>query len=315
MEKLEKLYEGKAKILHKTSDPDLLIQYFKDDASAFDGKKKGTIVDKGVMNNHMSSRIFEYLEEHGVKTHYVKTLNDREMLVKNLDIIPVEVVLRNVAAGSLCKRLVLAQDQVRRQKAERNLQRAQTRLAIVVPLVLLLVFVLLFFSLKRMRDVLIIYSGIPLAAVGAILALWLRGIPFSVSAAVGFIALTGIAVLNGQILIEAIREQIAAGSPVAAGVIEAAKTRLRPVLATGVTDAVGFFPMAISTGVGSEVQRPLATVVIGGIVTSTLLTLVVLPALYATFGDGRSSTTVDDDPVDDGDGTETQEHPSVLENA
>ena len=105
MEKLEKLYEGKAKILYKTADPDLLIQYFKDDASAFDGKKKGTIVDKGVMNNHMSSRIFEYLEENGVKTHFVKNLNDREMLVKNLDIIPVEVVLRNVAAGSLCKRL------------------------------------------------------------------------------------------------------------------------------------------------------------------------------------------------------------------
>lgn len=105
MEKLEKLYEGKAKILYKTADPDLLIQYFKDDASAFDGKKKGTIVDKGVMNNHMSSRIFEYLEENGVKTHFVKNLNDREMLVKSLDIIPVEVVLRNVAAGSLCKRL------------------------------------------------------------------------------------------------------------------------------------------------------------------------------------------------------------------
>ena len=105
MEKLEKLYEGKAKILYKTSDPDLLIQYFKDDASAFDGKKKGTIVDKGVMNNHMSSRIFEYLEGEGVKTHFVKNINDREMLVKSLEIIPVEVVLRNVAAGSLCKRL------------------------------------------------------------------------------------------------------------------------------------------------------------------------------------------------------------------
>lgn len=105
MEKLEKLYEGKAKILYKTSDPDLLIQYFKDDASAFDGKKKGTIVDKGVMNNHMSTRIFEYLEENGVKTHFVENLNDREMLVKSLKIIPVEVVLRNVAAGSLCKRL------------------------------------------------------------------------------------------------------------------------------------------------------------------------------------------------------------------
>jgi phosphoribosylaminoimidazole-succinocarboxamide synthase len=105
MERLEKLYEGKAKILYNTSDPELMVQYFKDDASAFDGKKKGTIVDKGVMNNHMSSRIFQYLEGEGIKTHFVKNLNDREMLVKKLDIIPIEVVLRNVAAGSLCKRL------------------------------------------------------------------------------------------------------------------------------------------------------------------------------------------------------------------
>ncbi len=112
MERLEKLYEGKAKILYKTSDPDLLVQYFKDDASAFDGKKKGTIVDKGVMNNHMSSKIFQYLEGEGIKTHFVKNLNDREMLVKKLDIIPVEVVLRNVAAGSLCKRLGIEEGRV-----------------------------------------------------------------------------------------------------------------------------------------------------------------------------------------------------------
>jgi len=105
MERLEKIYEGKAKIIYNTSDPDLVIQYFKDDASAFDGKKKGTIVDKGVMNNHISSRIFQFLESEGVETHFVETLNDREMLVKKLDIIPVEVVLRNIAAGSLTKRL------------------------------------------------------------------------------------------------------------------------------------------------------------------------------------------------------------------
>ena len=105
MERLEKIYEGKAKIIYTTSDPDLVIQYFKDDASAFDGKKKGTIVDKGVMNNHISSRIFQFLENEGVKTHFVETLNDREMLVKRLDVIPVEVVLRNIAAGSLSKRL------------------------------------------------------------------------------------------------------------------------------------------------------------------------------------------------------------------
>ena len=112
MERLEKLYEGKAKILYNTSDPDLMVQYFKDDASAFDGKKKGTIVDKGVMNNHMSSRIFQYLEGEGIKTHFVKNINDREMLVKKLDIIPIEVVLRNVAAGSLCKRLGIEQGMI-----------------------------------------------------------------------------------------------------------------------------------------------------------------------------------------------------------
>ncbi|MBC8285139.1 MAG: phosphoribosylaminoimidazolesuccinocarboxamide synthase [Nitrospinae bacterium] len=112
MEKLEQLYEGKAKILYKTSNPDLLIQYFKDDASAFNGVKKGTIVDKGVMNNHMSTRIFQYLEGEGVKTHFEKNLNDREMLVKILEIIPVEVVVRNVAAGSLCKRLGIEEGRV-----------------------------------------------------------------------------------------------------------------------------------------------------------------------------------------------------------
>ncbi len=164
-----------------------------------------------------------------------------------------------------------------------NLERAKLRLAIVVPAVLLLVFFLLYFSLKDLRDVLIIYTGIPFAAVGAIFALWWRGIPFSVSAAVGFIALSGIAVLNGQILIEAIRESLRSGLPRREAIIQAGKTRLRPVLATAITDAAGFIPMAISTGVGSEIQRPLATVVIGGIVTSTLLTLFVLPVIGSAF--------------------------------
>ncbi len=174
-----------------------------------------------------------------------------------------------------------------------NLQRAQRRLAIVVPVVLVLVFVLLYFSLGRVRDVLIIYSGIPLAAVGAVVALWVRGIPFSVSAAVGFIALTGIAVLNGQILLEAIRERRSSGVSGLEAVTAAARSRFRPVLATGITDAVGFLPMALSVGIGSEVQRPLATVVIGGIVTSTLLTLVVLPVLAQVTGDSGAPEPAD----------------------
>ncbi len=164
-----------------------------------------------------------------------------------------------------------------------NLERARLRLGVVVPLTLVLVFLLLQFSLGSLRDVLLIYTGIPFAAVGGVLALWYREMPFSVSAAVGFIALTGIAVLNGQILVSAIRSFCGQGLAIPEAVMTAARQRLRPVLATGITDAAGFIPMALSTGVGAEVQRPLATVVIGGILTSTLLTLFVLPLLYRTL--------------------------------
>ena len=165
-----------------------------------------------------------------------------------------------------------------------NLERSQKRLALVVPLTLLLIFVLLWFSLKKLRDVLIIYTGIPLAAVGGVFALWMRGIPFSVSAAVGFIALAGIAVLNGQVMIAAIRTFLDDGLPLVEAVIGGARQRLLPVVATAVVDAAGFLPMALSSGVGAEVQRPLATVVIGGVLTSTVLTLLVLPTLYVVVG-------------------------------
>ncbi len=112
MEKIEKIYEGKAKTLYATSDPDLIVQHFKDEATAFDGKKKGTIEQKGVLNNKISTRIFKYLESKGVKTHFVEMLNDREMLVKKLRIIPVEVVVRNIVAGSLSKRLAIEEGTV-----------------------------------------------------------------------------------------------------------------------------------------------------------------------------------------------------------
>lgn len=170
-----------------------------------------------------------------------------------------------------------------------NLERSQKRLMLVVPLTLLLIFFLLYFSLKRLSDVLIIYTGIPLAAVGGIVALYLRGIPFSVSAAIGFIALSGIAVLNGQVLVSAIRGLLEEGLPLVEAVTGAAKQRLVPVLATAVTDAMGFLPMAVSVGVGAEVQRPLATVVVGGVITSTLLTLFVLPTLIIMFGNNKVS--------------------------
>ena len=171
-----------------------------------------------------------------------------------------------------------------------NLERSQKRLAVVVPLTLLLIFVLLWFSLKRLRDVLIIYTGIPLAAVGGVFALWLRDIPFSVSAAVGFIALAGLAVLNGQVLVAAIRNFYDNGATLADAVVQGARQRLLPVVATASVAAAGFLPMALSTGVGAEVQRPLATVVIGGVLTSTLLTLFVLPAFYLLLDKKRADT-------------------------
>lgn len=168
-----------------------------------------------------------------------------------------------------------------------HLIRSRQRFMIVVPLTLALIFFLLYLSLRSLRDVLIIYTGIPFAVIGGVLALWMRGMPFSVSAAVGFIALSGIAVLNGQVLVAAIRNFRVEGLPLTEAVISAAKQRLRPVLATAITDAVGFIPMAISTGVGAEVQRPLATVVVCGVITSTLLTLVVLPVVYLAFNKAR----------------------------
>lgn len=172
-----------------------------------------------------------------------------------------------------------------------NLERARNRLKVVVPATLLLVFLLLSLSMKNLRDVLLIYTGIPFALVGGVFALSLRGIPFSVSAAIGFIALSGIAVLNGQILVTAIRSFIDEGQELADAVMNAARQRLRPVLATAITDAAGFLPMALSTGVGAEVQRPLATVVIGGVITSTALTLFILPLLYTVFG-GNQRTAI-----------------------
>ncbi len=164
----------------------------------------------------------------------------------------------------------------------KNLEQSTLRFMIVVPITLALIFFLLYLSLKNVRDVLIIYTGIPFAVVGGVFSLWIRGIPFSVSAAVGFIALSGIAVLNGQVLVATIRTCLEEGLQAGEAVVHAATIRLRPVLATAITDAVGFIPMAVSTGIGAEVQRPLATVVIGGVVTSTMLTLFVLPLLYLT---------------------------------
>lgn len=161
-----------------------------------------------------------------------------------------------------------------------NLQSATQRLQIVVPVSLLLVFVLLFAMFGNAKDGLLVFTGIPFALTGGILALWLRDIPMSISAAVGFIALSGVAVLNGLVMISYIRTLREEGMPLDAAIRDGALTRLRPVLMTALVASLGFIPMAIATGTGAEVQRPLATVVIGGILSSTLLTLLVLPILY-----------------------------------
>lgn len=157
---------------------------------------------------------------------------------------------------------------------------ASRRLAVVVPVTLIIIFGLLFMALGSAKDAVIVFSGVPLALTGGVVALALRGIPLSISAAVGFIALSGVAVLNGLVMIAFIRKLREQGDPLDSAIVDGALGRLRPVLMTALVASLGFVPMALNVGAGSEVQRPLATVVIGGIVSSTLLTLLVLPALY-----------------------------------
>ena len=161
-----------------------------------------------------------------------------------------------------------------------QLQSATKRLQIVVPVALLLVFMLLFAMFGNVKDGLLVFTGVPFALTGGIVALWLRDIPLSISAGVGFIALSGVAVLNGLVMVAFIRTLREEGRSLDRAIEEGALTRLRPVLMTALVASLGFIPMAIATGTGAEVQRPLATVVIGGILSSTILTLLVLPLLY-----------------------------------
>ncbi|MCL4677146.1 MAG: CusA/CzcA family heavy metal efflux RND transporter [Alphaproteobacteria bacterium] len=164
-----------------------------------------------------------------------------------------------------------------------NLVAAQKRLMIVVPACFFLIFMMLFTALGSARQALLVFSGVPLAISGGILTLALRDMPFSIPAAVGFIALSGIAVLNGLVMITYINDLVKSGMEKRAAIVDGALTRLRPVLMTALVASLGFVPMALATGTGAEVQKPLATVVIGGLITATLLTLIVLPALYKMF--------------------------------
>ena len=172
-----------------------------------------------------------------------------------------------------------------------SLQSASQRLMVVVPATLLMIVGLLLLALRSFKDAMVIFTGVPLALTGGVLALVIRDIPFSISAAVGFIALSGIAILNGLVMVSFIRELLKDGLEVTEAIVKGAMTRLRPVITTAFVASLGFVPMALNTGIGSEVQRPLATVVIGGVISSTLLTLFVLPALYRTVQRTNKKTT------------------------
>ena len=161
-----------------------------------------------------------------------------------------------------------------------QLESASQRLSLVVPATLFLILTLLVIAFGSVKDALIIFTGVPLALTGGIFALWIRDMPLSISAGIGFIALSGIAVLNGLVMLSFIRQRMEETGELVNSIIDGAMTRLRPVLMTALVASLGFVPMALNVGTGAEVQRPLATVVIGGIISSTLLTLVVLPVLY-----------------------------------
>ncbi len=165
----------------------------------------------------------------------------------------------------------------------KNLEDAKARLSLVVPACFFMIFLLLFTALGSVKQALLVFSGVPLALTGGILTLWLRGMPFSISAAVGLIALSGVAVLNGLVMVSRINQLVREGLEPEEAVLEGALSRLRPVLMTALVASLGFVPMAIATGAGAEVQKPLATVVIGGLITATILTLLVLPAIYKRF--------------------------------
>ncbi len=180
-----------------------------------------------------------------------------------------------------------------------HLIRASRRLSVVVPLALALILVLLYLSVRSVRDSLIIFTGAPFAALGGIIALHLRDMPFTIAAGVGFVAVSGVSMLNGLVLVSTLRQRLAAGVALPQAIEETRVMRLRPILMTATVAALGFIPMALNTGIGAEVQRPLATVVIGGVISDNLLTLMIIPALYSLLGAGRTKggEEVDSEPA------------------
>ena len=162
----------------------------------------------------------------------------------------------------------------------KNLETARRRLLVIIPFVLFVIFIILHRIFKSIKQTLLVFNSIPFAVTGGIFFLWLRDIPLSVSAGIGFIALTGIAILDGMVLVNFFNQLREKGVAIKEAVVSGSMTRLRPVIMTSLVAGLGFVPMALNTGLGAEVQRPLATVVIGGVISSTILTLLLLPTLY-----------------------------------
>ncbi len=173
----------------------------------------------------------------------------------------------------------------------KNLETARNRLLVIIPVVLAVIFIILLRTFGSIRQAFLVFNSIPFAVTGGIILLFIRGIPMSVSAGVGFIALTGIAILNGMVLVSFFNQLRERGHTVRQAVCEGTLTRLRPVLMTALVASLGFIPMAYNTGMGAEVQRPLATVVIGGLLSATILTLILLPTLYLWLESGHETTT------------------------
>jgi cobalt-zinc-cadmium resistance protein CzcA len=177
-----------------------------------------------------------------------------------------------------------------------HLQQAKARLMFIVPVALVLILLLLYLSLHSLRDALIVFTGAPFAALGGVFALWIFNLPFTISAGIGFVAVSGVSMLNGLVLVATFNQRRAAGVPLEEAIEQTRLLRLRPILMTALVAALGFVPMAMNTHVGAEVQRPLATVVIAGVLADNLLTLLVMPALLATFRRGPSAGLAQTDP-------------------
>ncbi len=210
----------------------------------------------------------------------------RAALMVNLDTSDIEGYVQ-AARGTLAREIKLPPGyRIEFGGQFRQLEQARARLMIVVPATLLVIFVLVFAAVGSLRQAALVYTGIPFAVTGGVIALWLRGMPFSITAAIGFIALSGIAMLNGLVMVDQLNH-LCRRLPFERAIRVAAEDRLRPVIATALVASIGFLPMAIATGAGAEVQRPLATVVIGGILSSTMLTLLVLPTIYRLIERGR----------------------------